>query len=157
MKNRPRIPIASEIMRRRLHKLSVDADLEQAIRELVEKGHSGAPVVDPSGRLVGVLSEYDCVSVLAQAAADKWPMGTVADRMTREVETVSPKDDVFALATRFSEGRHRRLLVVDAGKLVGLISRRDLLRALASLERKARRRPRKSTYDAIEKRHIALD
>jgi CBS domain-containing protein len=157
MRQEGKIPKAGEIMQRRLLTLSPDTDLATAIRSLLAEGHSGAPVVDSSGRLVGVLSEHDCVSVLAQAAADKWPLGSVGASMTKEVETVSPVDDVFALATRFCQGHHRRLIVVEEGKLVGLISRRDLLRALESLEKGTERVVRQSTYEAIQKRHIALD
>lgn len=156
MKRAP-IPIASDIMQRRLHTVSPEADLEEAVQSLLKKHHSGAPVVDSAGKLVGVLSEYDCVAVLARAAADKWPAGRVSARMTTEVETVSPTEDVFGLATRFNQGRHRRLLVVEDEKLVGLISRRDLLGALESVVTKLSKEPSQSTYAAIEKRHIKLD
>jgi len=44
------IPIASEIMQRRLHTVSADADLEEAVRSLLKEHHSGAPVVDSAGR-----------------------------------------------------------------------------------------------------------
>jgi CBS domain-containing protein len=151
------IPIASDIMQRRLQTVSEDADLEEAIRSLLKKHHSGAPVVDSAGRLVGVLSEYDCVAVLARAATDKWPAGRVSERMTTEIETVPPTEDVLALSTRFSQGRHRRLLVVEDGKLIGLISRRDLLGALESLVTQLNKGPRESTYEAIGKRHRELD
>jgi len=144
-------------MQRRLHTILVDADLEEAVRSLLKKRHSGAPVVDSAGKLVGVLSEYDCVAVLARAAAEEWPAGRVSERMTTDVETVSPAEDVFALATRFTEGRHRRLLVVEGEKLVGVISRRDLLGALESLMTRLTKEPRQTTYGEIEKRHIKLD
>ena len=156
MKKSP-IPVASEIMQRRLQTVLADADLEEAIRSLLKKHHSGAPVVDAAGRLVGVLSEHDCIAILAQAAADEWPTGRVSDRMTTEIETVPPTEDVFALSTRFSQGRHRRLLVVEDGKLVGLIGRRDLLGALESLVTRLNQEPSETTYEAIEKRHIDLD
>jgi len=151
------IPTASEIMERRLHTVLGDDDLEEAVRSLLKKHHSAAPVVDSAGKLVGILSEHDCVAVLAQAAADKSHSGHVSERMTTEVETVSPTEDVFALSTRFSQGRHRRLLVVEDGKLVGLISRRDLLKALESLVTQLGKEPRRTTYGEIEKRHIQLD
>jgi CBS domain-containing protein len=151
------IPTAREIMRTRLHTVSPETDLEEAVRSLLARKHSGAPVVDSAGKLVGVLSEYDCLSILAQAAAERWQTGCVADRMTKEIETVGPKEDVLALSTRFCQGRHRRLLVVEDDKLVGLISRSDLLRALERVVKALGRAPRQGTYDAVEKRHIALD
>jgi CBS domain-containing protein len=151
------IPTARDIMQRKLHTVSPDTDLEAAVRSLLENRHSGAPVVDAADRVVGVLSEYDCVSALAQAAADRWRTGPVADHMTTEAETVRPEEDVFGLSTRFCEGRHRRLLVVEDGKLIGLISRSDLLQALDSLVQGLDRETSKGTYEAIEKRHLALD
>ena len=154
---RTQIPTAREIMSRRVHTVSQDADLETAIRALLKKGHSGAPVLDGAGAIVGVLSEHDCVAVVAQAAAERWPMSLVADHMTHEVEAVPPDEDVFGLSTRFSQGRHRRLLVVEEGRLVGLITRSDLLRALESLESRIARDRRDTTYEAIEKRHVKLD
>ena len=154
---RVRIPTAREIMQSKLHTVSPDADLEEAVRSLLAQKHSAAPVVDATGKLVGVLSEDDCVSVLAQAAAERWQTGRVADRMSSEVETVGPHEDIFALSTRFCRGQHHRLLVVEDGKLVGLISTRDLLRALEGILRDLAREPHKGTYDAIERRHIELD
>ena len=154
---RARIPIARDLMNRRLHTVAADAQIEQAVHSLLVSGHSGAPVVDEAGVLVGVLSEYDCVTALSEAVAGQWPLGRVSEHMTRDIETVSPTDDVFALSARFTGGRHRRLLVEDEGKLVGLISRRDLLRALEALEHETSQRPRKTTYETIEKRHIELD
>ncbi len=158
MVKRADIPIARDIMKPHPFSISGEFELADAIRLLIEKGFSAAPVVDPSGRLIGVLSEYDCLSVLAQAAAEKWPLGKVSDRMTIEVESVSPGEDVFALSTRFCQGRrHRRLFVVEDGKLIGVISRRDLVGALDNLTRGVGGRRRESTYEAIEKRHLALD
>jgi len=151
------IPTAGEIMKRRLQTVSDDIDIEEAIRWLLKKDHSGAPVVDESGKLVGVLSEHDCIKVLAQAAAENWPLGKVHEHMTKEVETVAPTEDIFGLSTRFSRGLHRRLFVVEDGKLVGLIGRRDILRALESLEKRIEHKHKDTTYEAIEKRHISLD
>ena len=157
MKNRAEIPTARDIMKPKPYAVSGDVELSEAIRLLLGKGFSAAPVIDASGRLIGVLSEYDCVAVLAHAAADKWPLGNVADRMTRDVESVSPSEDLFALSTRFCQGHHRRLFVVEDGQLVGVISRRNLVGALDSLERETEKRCRESTYETMEKRHIALD
>lgn len=156
-KNESPMPVASDIMHRRLVTVSTDQSLEEAVRALSRSGHSGAPVIDDQGRLAGVLSEFDCLGGLAEAVAEDWPTGRVSDHMTIEVETVEPTEDLLSLAARFRNGRHRRLLVVEGERPIGIIGRRDLMTALRSLEETLSRQRRESTYEAIERRHIALD
>ena len=151
------IPIARDFMTTHVHTIAADSNVGDAVRMLVERGHSGAPVVDAGGAPLGILSEYDCIRVLAQAIADRWPEGRVTELMSSTLETVAPTDDVLTLATRFADGRHRRLLVVENGRLVGLISRHDLLRALESLERRAVEIRKDTTYELIEERRRELD
>lgn len=154
---RPTLPTAADLMQRRLHTVSPDAPIEEAVRLLLAKGYAAAPVVDAEKRLVGLVSEHDCVRVLCEAVAEGWPSGLVRDHMTKELETVRPEDDVLALASRFTQGRHRRLLVVEQGRLVGLIARRDLMRALEGMERQRAHGRSKSTYELMEDRHRKLD
>jgi len=154
---RPTLPTAADLMQRRLHTVSPDAPIEEAVRLLLAKGYAAAPVVDAEQQLVGLVSEHDCVRVLCEAVAESWPSGLVRDHMTKELETVRPEDDVLALASRFTQGRHRRLLVVEQGRLVGLIARRDLMRALEGMERQRAHGRSKSTYELMEDRHRKLD
>jgi len=154
---RAKIQTAGEIMQRKIQTIRTDSDVESAVRQLLSKGHSGAPVVDEEGRLRGVLSEHDCIQVLTRAISQGWPGGPVESHMTTEIETVSPSEDVFALSTRFAEGKHRRLIVAENDRPIGVISRRDLLRALASMERELDGPQRKTTYELMEERHRKLD
>jgi CBS domain-containing protein len=133
-----------------------DAPIEGAVRQLLAKGYSGAPVVDADEALVGVLSEHDCIVVLTRAIAEGWPGGPVEHHMTTELETVAPTQDALSISTLFTQGSHRRLLVVENGKLVGLISRRDLLRALQAAEEEIDRTHKKTTYELIDERHRKL-
>jgi len=154
---RAKIPSAREIMQTKLQTIRSDAEIEDAVRLLLAKGHSGAPIVDDAGRLLGVLSEYDCIRILTQAVAEGWPDGRVEHQMTTEVESVPPSEDIFSLSARFMRGRHRRLVVVENEKAIGLISRRDLLRALIAMEREIDRSHPQTTYELIEARRRALD
>ena len=154
---RPSIPSARDIMARHVETLSVDMDIDAAVRQLLRHGHSGAPVLDERGKLVGVLSEHDGIRVLAEAITEKWPLGSVGEHMTRDVETVAPNEDLLALASHFVNGRHRRLLVVEDDTLVGLIGRRDLMRALEVLEARIFGPRRRTTYELMEERHRKLD
>lgn len=152
-----RLPTASDLMQKKLTTFTPQTPIEDAIRRLLETGYAAAPVVDAEGRLLGLLSEHDCIRVLSTAIADGWPSGQVADHMTRTLEIVRPEDDVFVLAAHFTRGGHRRLLVADSGRLVGLIARRDLLRGLAALERSDDRSRHATTYEILAERHRALD
>ena len=124
---------AEDIMTRRVYTLSPDASVESAAQALVRLGYSGAPVTDENGAVLGVFSEQDSLKVLAHAAYEGWPSGSVASHMTKHVETVAPKDDLSVISGRFAAGHHRRLLVVEDGRLLGLIARRDVVRALDRL------------------------
>jgi CBS domain-containing protein len=149
--------MAREIMQSRVDTVPIDMSVLDAVRLLLQRGHSGAPVVDAEGRLRGVLSEHDCVRVLAEAVAEGWPEGRVGDRMSSEVECVPPSEDVLSLASRFSRGRHRRLVVVEDEQPIGLITRRDLLAALVDLEQTLGAGRVQTTYELIEERRRKLD
>jgi CBS domain-containing protein len=108
--------------------LRPDMDVLEAISTLVEHQLSGAPVVDAFGSLVGLLTERDCIEVLLQAGYHGDPGGRVEAFMSREPETVEASASLFDVARRFATSRFRRFPVVENGRLVGLISRRDVLR-----------------------------
>jgi CBS domain-containing protein len=143
------VPFARDFMRKKVFTFSPDEEIRDAVSKLLSHGYSGAPVVDGAGALVGVLSEWDCARVLSEAAYERWPTGTVKEHMTTDVELIAPTTDLFTVLGRFSEGGHRRFPVVEDGRLVGLVTRRDLLGALYQHAR-ARHRP-ESTYELIEK------
>lgn len=123
----------SEYMTASLVTFSPDTEIFEAIRELVDKRISGAPVIDRSGNLVGLLSEQDCLSVALEAGYyDSWG-GPVSDYMSREVTTIDADTSVLTLAQRFIDEPFRRYPVMKGNRLVGQISRRDVLRALKAL------------------------
>lgn len=144
------LPTAADIMFSRVEAFSPDTEIAHAVETLLARGYSGAPVVDEHGRPIGVLSEHDCVRVLATSIYEGWPTGTVADHMTKSSDAVEEQTDLLAVAQRFAEGRHRRLLVVREGKLVGMITRRDLLRSLDRLRQRVDAQPTPNTYELIQ-------
>ncbi len=109
-----------------------DTDLFAAIDELLSHSISGAPVVDAKGKLVGILSELDCLkSIVSGSYYDYESLGgEVSEFMTTSVETVSPDLDILTVCDRFTKDNRRRFPVVEDGKLVGQISRKDILRAI---------------------------
>ncbi len=101
----------------------------KALRILVKKGRSGAPVVDNEGKLVGILSEIDCLKEALNDGYYQEVGDRVADHMTTELDMVRQDDDIITCADYFMKGR-RRLPVMDDDKLVGIITRQDFARAL---------------------------
>ncbi len=120
-----------------LHTLAAETDIYEAAASLIERGVSGAPVVDDTGALVGILSEKDCLKVLAKGAGHQPAQGTVAEFMVTEVETVPPSMDIYFAAGIFLAKPFRRLPVMEGDRLVGQISRRDVLRAIQIAHRLA--------------------
>lgn len=107
--------------------------IAKALDTLVTRGFSGAPVVDGAGRVVGVLSELDCMKLVASNSfhQERAPIaGSVKDLMTTSVISIAPDTDLFAVAHKFIKTGVRRLPVLENGRLIGLVSRRDLLKAI---------------------------
>lgn len=108
-----------------------DTDLFEAINALVDNGITGAPVIDSGGKLVGLLSEADCLRAILTLTYHEEEMGgVVGDYMVEEVHTVNYDADIIAVAEEFINNGRRRLPVVQDGKVIGQISRRDILRAV---------------------------
>lgn len=109
-----------------------DTEIMRAVYLLVRHDISGMPVIDADGHLTGILTERNCIDVALQAGYFDESGGRVEDYMSRPVETVSPDDSLMDVADRFRQSTFRRFPVVEDGRLIGLISRRDVLTALAS-------------------------
>ncbi|MCZ7590998.1 MAG: CBS domain-containing protein [Kiritimatiellae bacterium] len=122
-----------EIMVRRLVTLRPNQPIRDAIDILLRSRISGAPVVDADGKLIGMLSEKDCLKVFVNDAFHNTDPDHVEDYMSRTLTTIDPDADLFAAASMFLKNSFRRLPVVENGKLVGLITRRDVLDATRRL------------------------
>lgn len=116
-----------------LVKFKPDMDVLDAIQELLQHRIAGAPVVNDQGELVGMLSELDCLKVELNAGYYGDMGGPVADYMTPGVETVDADMNIIDLAQKFLNSGFRRFPVLRNNRLVGQISRRDVLRALSQL------------------------
>lgn len=101
----------------------------EAMNTFLDKRISGAPVVSDDGELLGVLSEADVMKIVIQDSYYDENVGIVADYMHSPAETIPASMDIYSLAERFLRDKRRRFPVVSNGKLVGQISRRDVLRA----------------------------
>ena len=110
--------------------------IQDVITKIIESKISGAPVVDDSRRMVGIISEKDCLRVIVDEAYHNLPAETrtVADYMTAKVKILTPKTNVVEAAIEFLNSTVRRFPVVDNGTLIGQVSRRDILRAAQNIK-----------------------
>ena len=134
-----------------------EATVEEVARILGEHELHGLPVVDPNGGVLGIVTENDLVITDEQgdlhvphyvelfgglipippfrnvdARLKKAVAATASQMMSADPATVSPDDDVHAAAHVIVETGHNRIPVVEGGRLVGVISRADVVRALAA-------------------------
>ncbi len=107
-----------------------DTELFKAIEVMLERRISGAPVVDSQGKIVGLLSEWDCLSRILQGSYYKQVGGTVSDYMQTEVHTAAPGDDIVDVADTMTRNNWRPMPIVENGKLVGILSCPDILQVI---------------------------
>jgi len=123
-----------DCMTRELVTARPDMDAHQAKELLLEHQISGMPVVDEAGKLVGVLSERDLLQTLVDAEYHELPTAFVKDLMSTQPETVGPDMPILEVAELFVHKRFRRLPVVEDDRLVGQISRRDVLGVIDKMD-----------------------
>jgi CBS domain-containing protein len=114
---------AGDIMTTQVVSVRPDTLIQDAVDLFELHRVSGLPVVDGQNRLLGVITEYD----LLQSITTLQLTGRVADFMTTEVTTVGADVSLVKLARIFISTRVRRLPVLSEGKVVGVVSRRDLI------------------------------
>ena len=124
------LPIVRDHMDTHVYTVHPETEILDAVGLLLEHRVTGAPVIDHEGHLVGMLTEKDCLKLIATGAEANRPHGTVADFMTTAVTTISPDTDVYYAAGLFLHQGFRRFPVIEAGRLVGAITRFDILRVI---------------------------
>ncbi|NOZ57973.1 MAG: CBS domain-containing protein [Euryarchaeota archaeon] len=107
--------------------VTVDEDitLQEFAEVIFTKKHMGYPVVS-GGKLVGIITFSD----LSRVPREKWATTRVGEVMTRKLLTISPEEEASEAFMRMARAGVGRLLVVSGGRLVGIISKTDLLRTL---------------------------
>lgn len=124
------VPSVADYMARDLIILSPDMEINHAMNILLDKKLSGAPVVDDSGQLVGVLSKKDCLAAALAASYYRDWGKPVSAYMSTDVKTLDAGMDILAATNAFLDSSFRRFPVMENGRLVGQISRSDALRAM---------------------------
>jgi CBS domain-containing protein len=163
----------SEIMTRNVVSIGHGAPIREAIRLMLKHRVSGVPVVDDAGKLVGILTEGDLLRrgetgterqrrpwlefLLGPGRLAEDYVKThgrrVEEAMTREVVSVRPDTPVRELVRLMERRRIKRLPVLDGDRLVGIVSRADLMGAVAQILDRGETVP--SGDEAIRERVLA--
>lgn len=141
---------ARDIMTTSVVTVSPETDIAEAVKLMLDRQISGVPVIDDAGRLIGILTEGDLMrrAELDTGRQSWWtnPISSpeqeakayvkahglkVKDVMTREVVTINEQEPLDRIAMVFEERGIKRTPVVRNGKIVGIVSRANLLRSLA--------------------------
>jgi CBS domain-containing protein len=122
-----------DYMSTKLITFTPETEVMRAVNTLVQHNIAGAPVVDKDGKVVGMFSEKDCLSVALVAAQDTCIAGPVSQFMSTKIVTVDPEMTLMQLANMFVAQSFRRYPVLENGKLVGQISRSDVMRAINAM------------------------
>lgn len=119
--------VARDIMTDQIVSIRPTASVEEAIEQLLLQRISGLPVVDEQGRLVGIVTEFALLAIAYDPSIVRDP---VSQHMTTDLLTVDVDDPIRKVADLCIVHRVRRIPVLENGRLVGLIARRDVLKAV---------------------------
>ena len=127
----------AELMQTEVHTIPPDARVSDAATTLADARVSALPVVDDGGGLVGVISATDILALEEESEGEQsrgrvLDQTAVRDVMTPEPQTISPDADIREAARRMLEGDVHRLIVIANGRMVGVISTTDIIRAVAA-------------------------
>ena len=111
-----------------------ETSIFEAMTLLTENKISGVPVVDDQLRVIGILSEKDVLEMLMDKDLDI--KKTVGDYMTREVVCFTEEDSAIDICKFFIRTNIRRVPIVKDGKLIGVVSRRDIVELILEIRTK---------------------
>jgi CBS domain-containing protein len=114
--------VAKDIMTQRVITVSADAPVQDLAKLLMDNSVSGVPVVDRSGKILGVVSEADLLAKKGTAAKEI---------MSHQIVTVREDTPVEEIAAVMTREKIKRVLVVGDKELSGIVSRADIVRAIA--------------------------
>jgi CBS domain-containing protein len=122
----------ADYMSKKMVTIATDTHVVDAVKKLLDHKITSAPVVDQQGELLGVFSEKDVMKIVLETVYNQSMSGKVGDYMSKEIISVAADSSIVDLAEKFQHTSVRSFPVFQGNKLVGMISRTDILRALAS-------------------------
>lgn len=121
--------LARDIMSTEIITVKTDTLMEDALKLLVNTKITGVPVTDEEGKMVGVFSDYDIISQVSATNEPKPEIFKKPIQFTTTVKTIKETTPLSEILDLIINGRYRRLPVLNReGKLVGIITRRDLMK-----------------------------
>ncbi|CAA6825012.1 MAG: Signal transduction protein [uncultured Thiotrichaceae bacterium] len=122
-------------MSTRFATLSERQDISEAITLFTERDLFGAAVLDNLGNMVGVLSVTDCIGEAIREGFDAGSHRKVSALMSKDVRTVDADDNILDVAKLFMEGYYRRYPVMEDNRVVGVITRLEVLKGISKIGR----------------------
>lgn len=126
---------AKDLMSRQVVTVGPDDTIDRALDLMVAHRISGLPVVDAEGLLLGILSEFDLLELICEGGNSTEQVSQYA---SAGLFTVLEEDSWVDVADRFRAKHVRRLPVLRGDKLVGIVTRRDLMRAIRDVRQRVR-------------------
>jgi CBS domain-containing protein len=123
---------ASEIMTRPAISAKVKASARDIALQFINERYSGMPVTEENGKVIGIVTEIDILNALNEGR--ELSHINAGDIMTREVATVNPDTPITEMIKMMEEFHIIRLPVVKDEKLIGVVSRGDIIRNLIEPE-----------------------
>ncbi|MDN3609498.1 CBS domain-containing protein [Vibrio ostreicida] len=108
-----------------------DMSLTAALDKVMNSNYLGGPVINEKKQVIGFLSGQDLLEKLVKVSYYCQETHIVSDCMHPDVLSVGPETSIIELADMMKVGKPKVYPVIDNGKLVGIITRRDILRAIA--------------------------
>jgi len=126
--------LVADYMDHNPHAVSASTSIKDAVAMMLKERVIGVPVIDDDKKLIGYLSEQDCVKDMLNDAFHCEEPGAVSTAMQTDILSVSPDTTIVKIAETIMGNRPKNYPVLTDGKLVGLITRSDVLRALLEHE-----------------------
>ncbi len=118
--------VVKDIMVKKVITAGSSDALDKICAKLIRNKLSGVPVVDKKRKLIGFISEKDIIAALSRGSKVK----TVKDVMNKKVYSVNGDSSLDKVSSVFTNRNYRRLPVVEKGKLVGIVARKDIMGCL---------------------------
>ena len=128
--------LVEDIMSRNLIVFKPEETVHEVMKKFIKYRISGGPVVNEKGDLIGVISEADCMKEVSESRYFNMPIldKSVSNFMTTNVDTIDASKTIFEAASNFFKTSRRRFPVMEKNKLVGQISRKDIVIATLNMK-----------------------